>query len=489
MRTTLVPCGWIASETRKRPVMPEPWRDLLAAAKTHGLDRPLAPFFRYCHRLELTPDTVTAETLQAYGQWLASETLAPKPSATTYRVQQAWRKMRRLEPTWPAADVRLPSRRIIKRRTDFSEEFDVDVTGYLDSLRKYHPRDRTYRHPLSPAAVRIVKYSILRAATYLANTGIPIGDITGIATLVKPQLFEKILLAALDDARGRWNVLAKHIAENLFLAARRWVKPSEEVLKDLEEQMRCVRVSRSERRRRELLAQFATPEDRKELFDLPWRAFEQADLMLKRATQSQSPVGPAAKLHEVALAMALLFTQPIRARNLVALDIRHLGRDRRGKLTRLFIDAHEVKNGIAIEILLPEPLAARFERHFETFRPILLRGAASSAVFPGVAGQPITTQSMGKRIRRIVERQLGAQFTPHLARHLVAEILLEADVNNLPLAQRLLGHTVPSTTAHIYGGPRTSAAQQALARLVDSDRLAVEARDGRKKIRRLGRGL
>ncbi len=173
----------------------------------------------------------------------------------------------------------------------------------------------------------------------------------------------------------------------------------------------------------------------------------------------------------------------------MALDIDgHFERDRRGKLTRVFIDAHEVKNGIAIEVFLPEQLAARFERQREIFWPILLRGLTSSAVFPGKGGQPMTTQTMGKRIRRIVARQLGARFTPHLARHLMAEILLEADVNNLTLAQRLLGHTVPSTTPKIYGGPRTGAAQQALAKLVERDRLTAEVRDGRKKQGRPGRG-
>jgi integrase len=484
VRSTLILCGWLSAENRKRDVLSGEWGDLLSTAKEHQKHRALAPFFRFCQRLELTPVTVTKETLLAYIDWLTKSTLEPVPWQTALWVQEAWKYMQRRDATWPDTEICLPSRQVFKRRTDFIDEFYADGAGYLESLTKHHLRDPTYRHPLAPASIRIVKVSILRAATFLANAGTPIADITGIAALVKPAAFETILLAALDDAGGRWNVLAKHIADNLLLAAKRWVKPSDDILKDLEEQASCVHVGRSERRRRQLLSQFATSEDRVDLFDLPWRAFEQADLMLKQSDRlpEKGPREPAAKLHETALALALLFTEPIRIRNLVALDVaNNLQRDRRGKLTRIFVDAYAVKNSIAIEIFLPEPLVARIERHLEIYRPILLRGASSTALFPGRGGMPIGTQTLGNRLRRIVERQLGARFTAHLARHLAAEYLLEKDVNNLPIAQRLLGHTQPHTTAAIYGGPRTSAAQRVYADLVEQDRIAVAAREGQRK--------
>jgi integrase len=215
-------------------------------------------------------------------------------------------------------------------------------------------------------------------------------------------------------------MLAKHIAENLVLAARRWVKSPEGVLLDLDEQRRCVRVGRSDRRRRNLLAQFATPEDRKELFDLPHRAFERADFMLKQALREGTSLQAAAKLHETALGGALLFVQPIRIRNLAALDARHLKRDRQGQLARIFIDAREVKNAMPIEILLPEWLAARIERHLAVYRPVLLGANRSTALFPGRGGMPMQAHTLSERLRRIVEQQLGLHFTPHLARHLAA---------------------------------------------------------------------
>ena len=481
VRSVLILCGWLSPDSFKRYVLPPPWADLISAAKDQKLDRALVPFFRFCHRMRLTPDTITAETLHGYMEWVTQSTLKVNARRSVHAVQSAWGRMQRCHGAWPKADIRLASRRIYKRRTDFVPSFYADLNAYLDSLSRYHPRDPTYRHPLSAAAIKIAKHSILRAGTFLANSGTPIEDIPGIPALVIPQAYESILMATLDEGGGRWTILARHIAETLFLAAKRWVKPTEEVLRDLDEQRHCVQVRYSHRRRRDLLAQFATQEDRKELFDLPWRAFEQADKMLKKALAGNGPLQAAAKLHETALALALLFVEPIRIGNLVALDItKHFRRDRRGKLNRIFIGGDEVKNAVTIEILLPEALAIRIQRHLDVFRPILLKGKSSTALFPGKAGLPLGTQALGVRLRRITKQQLGAHFTAQLARHLAAEILLDADVNNLPLAQRLLAHTRPETTEKIYGMPRTSAAQRVYAKLVERDRLGSVTKEQRK---------
>jgi integrase len=491
-RSVLILCGWLSSDSRKRQVLPQPWAGLLSAAEVHQKHRALPPFFRFCVRCRLTPESVTSETLQDYVDWLTGETLNPDPWQTGLWVKQAWMHMQRLDPTWPATDIGLPTRRIYKRRTDFPASFHADLEAYLHSLTKRHLRDSTYRDdPLSSATINLIRYTIIRAATFLANADTPVEEIAGIASLVKPEACEAILLAAINETGDRWNTLALHIATHLLDAAKRWIKPSAEVLEDLEEQCRYREVQRSSRKRRDLVAQFATPEERGELRDLPLRAFEQADLMLTQDTRGRKKMRAAperaARLHETGLALALLFTQPIRIGNLVALDLKkHFVRDRRGKLSRIFIDAHEVKNATDIEIFLPEPLIERIERHLTVFRPILLRGASSSVLFPGRGGRAQQTQTLGKRLRRIVEQQLGARFTPHLARHLAAEFLLEKDVNNLPVAQRLLGHARPETTALIYGLVRTSTAQRVYARLVEEDRVAVKVQENRK-IRRKAR--
>jgi integrase len=277
---------------------------------------------------------------------------------------------------------------------------------------------------------------------------------------------------------------ATQIASNLLLAAKRWVKLPAEDLKAIEEQRRCVNVLRSHRHRRELLAQFDDRDVLRALFELPERAFDEAERLLKD-TLRHSQNGPrqkAAKLHETALAMAILFAQPIRVGNLADLDlVKHFQRDRDARLRRIFVDPGDVKNAVAIQVEIPDRLGSRLERHFKVFRPLLLK-KQSGALFVGKDGGPMQAATIGRRMRKLVEQQLGARFTPHLARHLAAELLLDKDVHNLPVAQRLLGHLRPETTAHIYGMVRTSAAQSVYSRLLEQDILS-QTTDGRSKLR------
>jgi len=103
IRSTLILCGWISDEYRKRHVVPEPWAGLKSTAEQHKLHKALAPFFRYCDRLGLTPDAITSSTLQAYVEWLTICTLDLYPgltaqwvpSATAGRSRFRWPRSRR----------------------------------------------------------------------------------------------------------------------------------------------------------------------------------------------------------------------------------------------------------------------------------------------------------------------------------------------------------------------------------------------------------
>jgi len=93
LTSALILSGWISVESRKRYVLPSPWADLLAVASTHDLDRALAPFFRFCIRTELTPQTITSETLHAYMEWVTESTLKANSRQTAHWVQSSWSRM------------------------------------------------------------------------------------------------------------------------------------------------------------------------------------------------------------------------------------------------------------------------------------------------------------------------------------------------------------------------------------------------------------
>jgi integrase len=219
------------------------------------------------------------------------------------------------------------------------------------------------------------------------------------------------------------------------------------------------------------LADLCTDEDREQLHKLPWDAFEQADKMLRGKDFRRAP-----KLHETALALAIVLAQPFRLGDLARLDTEeHFVRDGRGRLTQVALRA--AKNAAQIRFEVQPELAARIERHLSKFRPHLRGHAGTTALFPGENGRPRRAGTLGQHLRHLVERQLGKRFHTHLARHLAVDIIAERTDGNLRPAQKLLGHRDVRTTEFIYGSRSTLAANRAYQGILreQSDRVAAKA--------------
>jgi hypothetical protein len=123
-------------------------------------------------------------------------------------------------------------------------------------------------------------------------------------------------------------------------------------------------------------------------------AFRRAALLLA----TDSPV-PAARQHETTLALALLSHHPMRLDTLAELDIaRHLQRDGKDWPVGFMIAGQELRIGAALELILSPPLRTRVDQHLQIFRPILLAGRSSTALFPSRNGTPVRTAALAKRL-------------------------------------------------------------------------------------------
>ena len=484
--TLLLESGWIAPESRPKAPQGAAWRPVLdLAARDLGTFQhaPLGPFARYCASRGRGPSAVESPDLTAYEQWRTTRTLDMYPRHTAISVSIAWRRLRAAHPELGLHALQLKSRvwRKAMRETEFPAGFQAELAAYLAQMRHPDPLNPDHPRPSRELTVQHARRAILRTATYLVAAGTPASGLVRLAQLVSPDAYRTVLLALHQEFGGQWNDVAANIAGNLLTMARYWVRPGAETISELETLRSLVRPQKSglSRRVRDRLAQFSTDEARSELFDLPQRGFEAADRMLRDGNPRA-----AAKQHEAALALAILLAQPIRVGNLAGLDItRHLARDRRHRLQRIVIVAGEVKNRRDIDVILPRELAARIERHISVFRPHVPGHDEGSSLFPGRSGASRKPETIGRVLRRMVERQLGARFNAHLARHLAAEMLMEDDPNNIVVVQRLLGHADPKTTASIYGITRTSAAQGKYAGLVEGLRQREVKRE-RRKVRR-----
>jgi integrase len=87
------------------------------------------------------------------------------------------------------------------------------------------------------------------------------------------------------------------------------------------------------------------------------------------------------------------------------------------------------------------------------------RRAKDGFLFPGATRGTISPSNLASRMKRLVETQIGANYTAHMVRHLVVTMLLDADPRNMPLAQRVLDHSSLKSTERYYGVQRSRGAQ------------------------------
>jgi integrase len=271
-----------------------------------------------------------------------------------------------------------------------------------------------------------------------------------------------ILLALHREGGGAWTPSARHVADALVAMAQRWARLPEAEVQDLARLRSMVRLDYQglSPRAEDRLAQLGDERAVAALFSLPERAFAQAEALLREGQALK-----AGRLHETALCLALLLARPLRIGDLAGLDLqRDARRDRAGRLIEFAVLIQKTR-GLQ-RITLDDDLRRRIERHISTFRPLLEGAANGHALFPAKDGTPRRASILGRHLTRLVARQVGVVFRPHDARHLAAELLLDADPNALPVAQQLLGRATPKVTEQTYATRKGRAAQAEYLRLV-----------------------
>ena len=472
----MLACGWIPTEARRGILFLGAWgRVVEAALDLTERKSPIPPFARFCISQGIEPHDVVPDHLEHYERWKRTHTLGAHPRQAALSVQKAWNRLAE-----HFGDGGLPRLDVESRVVWKGARIQTLPTSFADELGEYlhqlgHPDRLNPRHgpPAAALTVEHARRGILRAVTYLTAAGSRLEDITSLAVLVQPAAI-RVILEGLDaeygeaDAAGSWSHVATSISTILANLARRRGDLSSDQLAEALDLCGMVRGPKGglSRRSRDKLAQFASDEERAELFELPDRAFAAAEKLFRN--QKKDPNGrKGAKQHEIALALMILLTHPLRIGDLARIDIaEHFKRDRRGRLQRLVISSSKTRR--EIDVALPSDLVDALERHLRVFRPLILGADKGSALFPGPSGAPRAPNSIGRLLTKLVEQQLGAHFTAHLARHLAAEMILDNDPNSLPTVQRLLGHGKKSRTEDMYGVTRTSAAQKTFTKLVET---------------------
>jgi integrase len=456
------------------PFLPA-WQSLWEAAASQGQLRwHLSRLFHFCSALGIPPEEISDATLAAFHQALVAESWIKDPDAHVRRTVWLWNKARRQVPGWPAVELTVANRRVRYTRPleAFPAAFQADVTAYLERrsgrngslFQKDGPR-----RPFSPRMLYHRRDQIRRLASALVLSGVPIEAITSLADLVAPERL-RLALTFMCARTGRGDDTSENI-HGLALAAlaiaRHHVGVGTAMLEELQEIRRQADPKRdgmTERNDR-LLRQFDDPRNRALLLHLPGR-------LVAEAERRGAPDRPGAVLVQTAVAIELLLMCLLRRKNLVSLDaqqhLRWSGAGRTG-VCRLTIPAAEVKNRQKLEFELPPEAATLLKLYLERYQP-LLGSEPSSWLFPGRSGRtPKNAIGLSDQIKRVVFSRTGLEVTPHLFRHLGANLYLERHPGSYGVLQRMFGHRSAATTYRAYCGLET----KATARRFDAEILAL----------------
>jgi integrase len=308
--------------------------------------------------------------------------------------------------------------------------------------------------------LRLQQTHIHSAASAAAAAGIPVDQITSLASLVEPETFRAVLRHLWQRDGGKLTAYTHGVAVTLTAIASEWIKASPDVIATLKarrSKLGTLPTGLTEKNRT-LLRTFDDPRLLAALVQLPDKLWHAARRGLATSRW------PFIDLQS-ALAIDLLLHVPMRMKNLASLKFDehlHWPQGRR-KPALVTFRADETKNDLVLEFELPTVLADRLHVYRNELAPAAI-GKRPDAVFVSFKGKP--RKSIKGAIEKTVLRHLGVKITPHQFRHLAAKIALDANPGAYELVRQLLGHKNLRTTTNNYAGTDTRRAGRAHADLV-----------------------
>lgn len=453
-----------APRLRLTPEWQNLWDQLLALGEP-SLEQGLGRFLRFLSQLDVAPGAVSDEHAAAFHEALKMNEIRKSPEKAFRSAVCAWNRAAGTLPSWPQLKLTKPSSDVRYSRPldTFPRSFADDLDRYVDTMAHPDPLDPEARiAPLRTATVAHRRAQVVRFASVLVHAGVAPETITNLSVLVAIPNARRGLTWLLERNGGVSKAGIAELAVMLAQLARSHVRPPKEAQDELDQLARRLAVPRSPGltpKNRERLRPLQDKATVRELVCLPERLAEKAsrDSNLRRAALDM----------EMAVAIAILLTAPIRRKNLAELHLEHnLRRMRHGRACLVY-EAAEVKNRRPLEIELPKSTIALIDRHLRDHRPHLV-SPGSPFLFPRRDGQaPIEPSNLSRRISQVIRRELGLEMHLHLFRHFAALLWLQANPGGYEVARRLLGHAELSSTLNAYAGFEAGTATRLFAELVE----------------------
>lgn len=170
-----------------------------------------------------------------------------------------------------------------------------------------------------------------------------------------------------------------------------------------------------------------------------------------------------------ALMVGIQIACPVRLRAMVAMTVDwHVVPFTSGFTLRW--SAEDMKTRRYHEMPLPKELVYAMRRYLDQYRPILLQGNFSPALWISSRGKALNHHSYQGGLAKLTEREFGITLRPHAFRHIAATSIAEKNPAEAGIIKDLLTHATIRTSEMYYNRAETRAACGRLQDLVDKAR-------------------
>jgi integrase len=421
----------------------------------------LSRFFRYLSAHGILPEAVDDAVVEAFlGDWEATGMRGPNPRSRR-RLVRAWNDCSTTIPEWPARRLNQWAARSVERGPDW-EAFPIGLRNEIDAfLASRSPRKPSLQEPAAkvwaPTTRHVMRAKLHAFASMALRRGVAIEALDSLSALLDPSLVESVLDGYWERDGETPRTYTIDLARDLLSVARATGAVDSTGLQRLAGHARRLREYKRgglTDKNMTIVRQVQGSDVWSSVVRLPPKLIEEA-----RLSQDASPT-KAAIVAQLAVAIGILTYAPIRLQNLIGIRLEENLIRMNGPETAYWLrfPDHDVKNRVALEFVLREPLAALIAEYVHDHLPTLARGSNGPWLFPGENGRHKHSGVLRPQITAVVKKHCGLRLTPHQFRHAAGTLILNSHPGNYELARRVLGHRSVQTTVHAYCGLETTQA-------------------------------
>jgi integrase len=455
---------------RGAPLHPE-WKKLRRRLKDLSRVGKLSGLIRYCSLKGIKPCDVDEAVLDAYMAYRKETTALAVNTKARRAIARAWNASRTIE-GWPQQELIEPPLKPKEgpRWEDFPQQLQADLDSHLKFLTTHRrSRDGKRLRPCKVSTLRTRRTDLISFAKKAVRLGIPIESLSSLSVLLAPEIVHRVLDAEWEQNGSEPKTSTIDLSKKLVAVARSAGCLTAEQLGKLDDKRAALEQYRKEGltpKNLKLIRQVLNSEVWARVINCP------DDLMRRaRSLKEQAPV-KAAVTAQIAVAVAILTSAPVRARNLASIWLgENLIKSGGPDAPYLLVFPHyDVKNRVDLEFEFDDFVTAVIDEYVHDYRPVLLRGRSEDWLFPGETGGSKDAHFIGIQVTDRIQKVTGLRITLHQYRHAAAAVYLKDHPGDYETVRRFLGHRNIRTTVNFYCGLETTQATRLLGEVVRKHR-------------------